>query len=63
MTTQEKNKNLVQANQMIKDLNFKINMMIMYGQEETQEFELFNQQREHLKQIKNYLESNLALSK
>jgi hypothetical protein len=60
MTIQEKNKNLVEVNQMIKDLNFKINMMIMYGQEETQEFELFNQQRKHLKQIKNYLESNLV---
>lgn len=60
MTIQEKNKNLVEVNQTIKDLNFKINMMIMYGQEETQEFELFNQQREHLKQIKNYLENNLA---
>ncbi len=55
ITEKQKNLYLVETRKRIKELNGKINLLILMGEDDCNEFNLFNTQREQLKKIEKYL--------
>jgi len=55
ITEKQRNLYLVEVKKLIKELNEKINLLILMGEDNCDEFNLFNTQREQLKKIEKSL--------